>query len=137
MADNASFLEGLYAAFARGDVPTVLDAMSPDIEWNEAEHVTFWTGAAFVGPDAVVQGVFARIPEIFGDTFHIEVDRLVDCGSTVLMQGRYHGVAQDTGEELDVQVAHVWDVEGGKLTRFQQYTDTWAFAEVTGQTPVS
>lgn len=135
MADNAARLEELYGAFAEGDIPTVLAAMSPNIEWNEAEHVTFWEGAPFVGPDAVLQGVFARIPETFGDTFRIEVDRFVDGGSTVLVQGRYRGVCQDTGNELDVQVAHVWDLEGDKVVRFQQYTDTWAFAEATGQTP--
>ncbi len=136
MADNAAMLEGLYNAFARGDVPAVLAAMDPKIEWNEAEHVTFWPGHAFVGPDAVTQGVFARIPETFGDTFRIEIDRLLDCGSTVVMQGRYQGVVQATGKDLDAQVTHIWDVEGDKVVRFQQYTDTWQFAEVTGDTPV-
>ena len=63
MSDNATFLEGLYGSFAQGDVPKVLTTMDPEIEWNEAEHVTFWTGKPFVGPDAVVQGVFARIGE--------------------------------------------------------------------------
>lgn len=135
MADNAAFIEGLYASFAAGDVPSVLAALSPDIEWNEAEHVTFWPGKAFIGPDAVVSGVFARIPETFGDTFRIEVGRILDCGSTVVMEGRYRGVAQATGRELDVQVAHVFDIADGTVTRFQQYTDTWAFAEVTGEAP--
>jgi len=136
MSDNAAFLQGLYGAFARGDVPTVLAAMDPEIEWNEAEHVTFWPGKAFVGPDAVVQGVFARIPATFGDTFRIEVTRLLDCGSTVVMEGRYKGIVQATGNDLDVQVSHVWDLADGKVVKFQQYTDTWQFAEATGETPV-
>lgn len=136
MADNAAYLESLYQAFAKGDIGTVLAAMHPSIEWNEAEHVTFWIGKPFVGPDAVVQGVFSRIPETFGDTFRVEVGRLLDCGSTVVMEGRYKGVAQATGKELDVEVAHVWDIEDGKIVRFQQYTDTWQFEQVTGQAPV-
>ena len=138
MADSASRIEELYGAFGRGDMEAVLGAMDPQIEWNEAEHVTFWTGEPFIGPDAVVQGVFARIPETFGDTFRIEPERFVDCGSTVLVQARYHGVAQATGKEIDVQVAHVWDLgDDGKVTRFQQYTDTWAFAEATGEDPAA
>ena len=40
-----------------------------------------------------------------------------------------------TGKPLDAQVAHVWDLRGGKVTRFQQYTDTWQVAQVTGATP--
>jgi uncharacterized protein len=136
MADSAAMVRGLYEAFGKGDVPTVLGAMDPKVEWNEAEHVTFWPGEAFIGPEAVVQGVFARIPETFGDTFRIEIGRIVDCGSTVVMEGRYRAVAQATGKELDAQVVHVWDLTAdGKLAKFQQYTDTWQFAEVTGETP--
>ena len=136
MAD-VEWVRGLYDAFARGEVGKVLEAFDPKIEWNEAEHVTFWTGSSFVGTDAVVQGVLARIPEVFGDTFRIDVERLHDCGSTVVMEGRYTGTVQSTGKELSAQVAHVWDLDGESIVRFQQYTDTWQFAEATGIEPLS
>ena len=29
-----------------------------------------------------------------------------------------------TGKGMDTQVCHVWDVQGGKVTRFQQSVDT-------------
>ena len=51
------------------------------------------------------------------------------------MEGRYKGVAQATGKELDAQVTHVWEIDAGKLVKFQQYTDTWQFAQVTGEAP--
>lgn len=137
MADNASMMEGLYESFARGDIPAVLGAMDPGIQWYEAEHVTFWTGEPFIGPDAVLQGVFARLGETFGDTFRVEVNRIVDCASTVVMEGRYKAVAQATGKELDAQVTHIWDIADGKVVKFQQYTDTWQFAQVTGEAPNS
>jgi ketosteroid isomerase-like protein len=136
MDDRRDFVRGLYDAFAQGDVEAVLAAWHPDIEWNEAEHVTFWPGSAFVGIDAVVQGVLARIPELFGDTFRIDVNRLHQCDDTVIMEGRYTGTAQSTGRDLSAQVVHVWDFRGDKIARFQQYTDTWQFAEVTGIRPV-
>lgn len=135
MGDNVQFVKGVYEALANGDLPTVLAAFDPRIEWNEAEHVTFWNGSPFIGPDAVVQGVLARVPATFGDTFWIEVSRLHDCGSVVVMEGRYHGVVQATGKTVDAQVTHVWDIADGKLVRGQQYTDTWQFAEATGETP--
>lgn len=138
MADNASRIEELYGAFSRGDIQAVLDFMDPQIEWNEAEHVTFWPGQPFVGPAAVAEGVFARVAETFGDTFRIQPQRFVNCGSTVLVEARYQGVVQATGREFDIQVAHVWDMNtAGKVTKFQQYTDTWAFADVTGEDPVT
>lgn len=136
MGDHVARTRELYEAFAEGDVASVLATFDPKIEWNEAEHVTFWVGAAFVGVDAVIEGVLQRIPETFGDTFKINVERLHGDGDTVIMQGRYTGTVESTGKPLSAQVVHVWDFEGEKIVRFQQYTDTWQFAEATGITPV-
>lgn len=138
MGQNADRIKSLYEAFAKGDVATVLRAMDPKIEWNEAEHYSWWPGEAFIGPDAIVQGVFARIPEAFGDTFRIDIQRIVDGGSTVLVQLRYKGTVQSSNTQLDLQAAHVWDVGAdGKVTRFQQYVDTYAAAKLLGEPPVT
>jgi ketosteroid isomerase-like protein len=45
--------------------------------------------------------------------------------------------AYEAFEKGDVQAAHVWDLRGGKAVRFQQYTDTWQIAQVTGTTPAT
>jgi uncharacterized protein len=59
--DSVEYVKSLYKAFANGDVPTVLAAMDDNIEWNEAEGNPYNLGHPFVGPSAVVEGVFARI----------------------------------------------------------------------------
>jgi len=33
---------------------------------------------------------------------------------------------------METQVCHVWDVQDGKLTRFQQYVDTAKLQDVMG-----
>jgi ketosteroid isomerase-like protein len=137
MAGNVQFIQGIYDAFAKADVPAVLAGFDPRIEWNEAEHFTFWRRNPFIGPYAVVEGVMARIPVTFGDTFWIEVARLLDCGSVVVMEGRYHGVVQATGKAVDAQVTHVWDIADSKIVKFQQCTDTWQFAQTTSETPAA
>ena len=134
MADNAAFIKTLYDAFAKGDVPTVLGAMDPKIEWSEAEHFPYWTGKPFVGPDAIVAGVFARLGQDF-DGFRVDVRRIVGLGDTVLSEVRYRGRAKKTGKDIDLQAAHVWDVKNGKIVKFQQYVDTWGSAQATGFTP--
>jgi ketosteroid isomerase-like protein len=137
MGSKADWVRGLYDAFARGDIATVVGAFDPKIEWNEAEHVTFWPGHAFVGPDAVVEGVFMQIPPTFGDTFAINLGRVHEAGNTVIVEARYTGTIQSTGADLSAQVVHVWDLDGQKIVKFQQYTDTWQFAEATGIKPVT
>jgi ketosteroid isomerase-like protein len=134
MSDNAAIIRGVYDAFLRGDITAVVAAMDAQIEWNEAEHVTYWPGAPFIGPHAVLTGVFARLPHDF-DHFRVEIGRLVAAGDTVIVEARYRAVAKATGKPLDAQVAHVWDLRDGKIVRFQQYVDTWQFAQVTGVAP--
>jgi ketosteroid isomerase-like protein len=134
MLDNAATIRGVYDAFLRGDITAVVAAMDEHIEWNEAEHVTYWRGAPFVGKHAVLTGVFARLLQDF-DNFSIEIVRMVVAGDTVLVEARYHATGRATGKPLDAQVAHVFDLRDGKIVRFQQYTDTWQFAQVTGIAP--
>ena len=134
MNDNVAIVRGAYEAFARGDVAAVLAVLDENIEWHEAEHITYWPGGPFVGPQAVLDGLLARIPQDF-DGFAIDVGRVVGCGDTVLVEARYHATARATGKPLDAQVAHVWDLRDGKVVHWQQYSDTWQFAEVTGVVP--
>lgn len=134
MAENDAIVKGLYEAIAKGDLDTVLGALDEQVEWNEAEHAPYWPGKAFMGPQAVAEGVFARIPQDFDD-FRIDVQRIVGLGETVLAEVRYHGTVKATGRNLDAQVAHVWDFRAGKCVRWQQYADTWQIAHVTNFTP--
>jgi ketosteroid isomerase-like protein len=135
MADNASIIRGIYEALARGDVAAVLGVLHEQVEWNEAEHFTYWPGGAFLGPQAVVGGVFARLGQDI-ENFRIDVRRILAAGDTVLVEARYGGTVKATGKSIDAQVAHVWDLRDGQVVRFQQYTDTWQFAQVTGVAPL-
>lgn len=136
MADSVALVRSVYEALAKGDAQTVLGLLSDKVEWNEAEHFPYWPGGPIIGPQAVLAGVFARIPNDF-DGFTVDVRRLVGGGDTVLAEVRYRATAKATGRRLDAQVAHVWDVREGKIARFQQYADTWHIAQVTGITPKS
>ncbi|HYD24164.1 MAG TPA: nuclear transport factor 2 family protein [Croceibacterium sp.] len=130
-AENVEIVKGIYQAFASGDVPTVVGAMSPDIEWNEAENFPYSDGNPYRGPDAVLAGVFARIGGEW-DGFSVVPERFLDAGDTVVMLGRYTGTFTATGRSMNPQVAHVWTLEGGKVVRFQQLVDTLAVARSTG-----
>jgi hypothetical protein len=83
----------------------------------------------------VLAGVVGRIPNDF-DGFTIDLRRITGCGDTVLVEARYRATAKATGKPIDAQVAHVWDFRDGKVVRWQQYTDTWQFAQATGVAPV-
>jgi len=120
---NVEFVKGVYGAFARGDVPTVMAAFADDIEWYEAEGLPY--GGLHRGGEAVAQKVFGPISEDV-EGFAITPEELIGSGATVAAVVRYTG----TGKALDVPVVHVWDIRDGKLARFRQFIDTVKFAEV-------
>lgn len=132
MTDNVALVQEAYDGFAKGDVGPLLSILGENIEWYEAEHVTYWPGGAYKGPQAVLEGVISRIPQDF-DNFTINIRRILECGDTVVVEARYQATsAKSSGKPLDAQVAHIWDFEGDKVVRWQQYTDTWQFAQLTG-----
>lgn len=130
--DNTQILKGLYDAFARGDVAAVLGGMSPDIRWHEAEGNPYQpSGEAWVGPEAILTNLFMKLATEW-DGFAVHPKTFHGAGDTVVVEARYSGTYKATGKSLDAQVCHVWDVRDGKVTRFQQYTDTAKFQDAMG-----
>jgi uncharacterized protein len=125
--ENVEFVKGVYGAFARGDVPSVLGAFADDIEWFEAEGMPY--GGLYRGPDAVAQNVFGPIT---GDVegFALVQEEFIASGATVATVVRYTGTGKATGKALDVPAVHVWEIRDGKLARFRQFIDTVKYAEV-------
>ncbi len=132
MGASGEFVKSLYDAFGKGDVATVVNALDPALRWQEAEGYPYADRNPYVGPQAVLEGVFGRLmADIDGFTLHPA--NFIDAGDTVVVEGRYRGKVKATGRPLDAQFAHVWQVRGGKIVRFQQYTDTrqWVDAAKT------
>jgi len=121
MSVNTEVIRGLYVAFASGDVPGVLGALDKDIRWTEAEGFPY--GGTYVGPDAVLTNVFAKLGSEW-DGFSAVPHSFVSEGDTVVALGEYGGHYKATGKRFSAPFAHVWTLRDGKIVRFQQYTDT-------------
>jgi ketosteroid isomerase-like protein len=129
---NVQVIRSIYDAFARGDVPAAVAAMSPEIVWNEAENFPYADRNPYIGPDAVLAGVFARLAADW-DGFAAIPETFHDAGDVVIVRGRYAGVCKATGKSISAPYAHVWTVAGGKAATFLQYTDTLQVARAMRQ----
>jgi len=129
---NVELVRSLYAAFAKGDVPTVLGAFTPDAEWREADNFIYAGGNPYVGAEAILQGVFMRIGTEW-NSFAANPVQFLDAGETVISTGRYTGVYKASGKSIDAQFAHFWTLRDGRVTRFQQYADTLQVARAAQQ----
>ncbi|REJ76911.1 MAG: nuclear transport factor 2 family protein [Acidobacteria bacterium] len=121
MSSNLDVVRALYESFAAGDVPAVLGALAADIEWTEAEGGPY--GGVSIGPDAVLENVFAKLGSEW-DGFAAVPSEFVADGDTVVALGRYSATYKATGKSFEAPFAHVWKLDGGKVSSFQQYTDT-------------
>jgi ketosteroid isomerase-like protein len=128
MATNKEIVEGVYASFAQGDVPAALGAMADDIQWTEADG--FPLAGTYVGPQAVLEGVFMRLGEI-GDDYAVVPEQFVADGDTVVMLGHYAWKHKSSGESAVVKMAHVLTLDGGKIVTFQQHVDTVRVRELS------
>ena len=118
---NLKAVQGLYEAFAQGDVPAVLGFLDPDIAWTEAEGFPY--GGTYHGPNAVLSGVFMRLATEW-DGYAAVPDEFIDGGDTVVALGRYSSTYKITGKSFQANFAHVWKIKAGKAIRFVQYVDT-------------
>jgi ketosteroid isomerase-like protein len=128
---HCRLISDLYDNFAKGDVPSVLASMSPDIVWNEAENNPYADGNPYIGPEAVLNGVFMRCATEW-DGFSVTPEEVVDAGDTVVALCRYGGMHKATGRMLNCQVVHVWRIASGKVSAFDQRLDTLQFQRVMG-----
>jgi ketosteroid isomerase-like protein len=129
---DTQVVRALYDAFAKGDMPAALATMAPDIVWTEADNYPYADRNPYIGPEAVLHGVFARIGADW-ENFTAVSDELIDAGDTIVSLGHYGGVYKATGKTQRVQFAHVFRVKDGKIAGFQQYADTLGTANAMGR----
>jgi len=132
MGQNSQTVEVFYAAMGRGDIPFVLGVLDPKIVWKEAENFVYADKSPYVGVDAVLSGLFARLAGEW-DGFSAVPQEIVDGGDTVVALGRYGGVYKATGVKVDAQFVHVFRFQDGKVASFQQYADTAQFKDAVAR----
>jgi ketosteroid isomerase-like protein len=127
---DVKVVQRMYDAFGKGEIGTVIAALDPQVEWWEAENFIYDDGNPYVGPDAVLNGVFMRIGTEW-DGFAVSPKEVLDAGDTVIGYGYYSGTYKKNGKRARAQFAHFFTFRDGKIVQFQQYTDTAQFKEVT------
>jgi uncharacterized protein len=121
---NVAVVDGLYKSFAKGDISNALATMDPNIIWNEAEGFPYADRNPYIGPQAVLEGVFARIGEEWEYWNLTDIKMHEMSNNQVLSTLRYKAKYKKNGEEIDAHVAHWFTLKDGKIIRFQQFTDT-------------
>ena len=126
--NNVSIIDGLYKAFAVGDIPTVLGSMDSKIVWNEAEGNAYADGNPYIGPEAVLNGVFGRIMQEH-EYFNLKDIELHEMHNDKVLATLRYDAKRDNGNSYNDQVAHFWTLKDGKVVAFKQYVYTKKLSE--------
>lgn len=110
---------GLYEAFARGDVASILAALDENIDWKAPRNLPH--GGEFRGRDAVGR-FFQGIGEHWND-LKVEVEQMLSSGERVVVLVRAAGQLRASGEQTGYTAAHAWTVSGVTPVRFVEYVD--------------
>jgi ketosteroid isomerase-like protein len=125
-AANLAVVTHIYAAFGRGDVPTILDKIAPNCRWeswddNRAQRLDVPTLQARTGPAGVAE-FFAAVGELQMHDFQVldivASERQVAVEAVIDFSTPAGGRSRD--EEL-----HLWTFdEHQQVVRMRHYVDT-------------
>lgn len=129
MSRNYEAIKAHYQGSDRKDLAAMMAPITASTAWTEMAGFPY--AGTYVGPDAIIEGVFKRIGEEW-DGYTFTLERLVDGDATIVGIGSYSGTYKKTGRSMNVRVVHVWDMDDGKAVRFEQFTDTKLVAAAMG-----
>jgi ketosteroid isomerase-like protein len=113
---NKALIEGVYNAFAHGDIPAVLEVFADDILW----HVP---GRGVLSRDyhghAGVLGFLQHFMQLSEGTFRIQIGEVFAKGDRVIVLVTES--ATRSGREWSSPQVHAWTVKNGKAIVFWQF----------------
>jgi ketosteroid isomerase-like protein len=129
--DYRKTVDEFYQAYARKDLATALEQLDPQVEMHAAENFIYAKGSPYIGPDAIHDGIFARVDAEW-ENFTAVPEEILGAGEVVIARGRYRGTFKVTGTKINAEFVHVFRFKDGKIVMWQSYTDTAQFKEAAG-----
>ncbi|WP_461536669.1 nuclear transport factor 2 family protein [Spongorhabdus nitratireducens] len=95
--------------------------LADDAKWREADG--FPLAGVYVGPDAIRKNVFERIAADWSE-YRFVVEGYIAQHNKVAAYGTYEGVYGSTNKAFSARVTHIWTLDAGKITAFEQFVDS-------------
>jgi ketosteroid isomerase-like protein len=121
VGSNLDLIRATYEGTSEENGRNLLAVLAPDAEWTEAEGFPY--AGTYVGPHAIVDGVFRRLADEWIG-YHAEVHTYLEDGDRVAAFGVYSGIYKATGKSMRAAFAHLYRIEDGKIVRMIQYVDS-------------
>ena len=124
MSANVVIAKLGYDAFASGDMEAWKGTQADDVVWTIQVGLPY--AGTYTGADAVIEGVFAPIGEMWPN-FKVEPIHYYESGDTVFVHIKM------TAEGLDTESIHMVTIKNGKYASFQPFEDSAAMMKAAKQ----
>ncbi|HSI40709.1 MAG TPA: nuclear transport factor 2 family protein [Xanthobacteraceae bacterium] len=121
MGANLELIRATYEGSSEENGRNLMAALAPDVRWTEAEGFPY--AGTYVGPEAIIAGVFKRLGTEWTG-YRAEVHTFLEDGDRVAAFGVYSGTYNATGKSMRAAFAHLYQVKDGKIATMTQYVDT-------------
>ncbi len=119
---NLEIVKQGYANFKQGNIPALLEQLSPDVVWELPSSAGVPFSGQFKGHSGVLQ--FFQNVAATNDLSAFEIDRYIADGDLVVALGHLRATAKPTGKTSENKWAHVWSLLNGKVVHHYEYADT-------------
>jgi ketosteroid isomerase-like protein len=116
----------VYAAFGRGDVPAILDALAEDVRWEQWDDNTAQReGVSHLQPGTGREAVAAFFSVVGGMTIHAFEVRGLAAGDGLVVADVLIDVTLASGGRLRDEELHLWRFDAdGRICGMRHYVDT-------------
>lgn len=121
MTSNLDLVRAAYEGTSEENGRNLLAVLSPEVIWTEAEGFPY--AGTYVGPAAIIEGVFNRLATEWID-YRANVHTFMHDGDRVAAFGNYSGIFTLTKKPFSASFAHLYELHGGKIVQMTQYVDS-------------
>jgi len=124
--ENLHIVKSLYAAVGEGDLPTALDALADDVEWQSPVTRTKHVEISWARPRKGRKQVMQFFKEL-AEKMELEPFELLGFtvqGDKVVVEGRNKGTVKATKRTYEHDWVMVFTLREGKIVRCWHYYDT-------------
>jgi len=121
---NTTVVQHAYAAFGRGDIPSLLETLTDDVSWRSVIGAASYVPFAGERRGRAAVAEFFRIVSEVEEFSQFEPREFVAQGDTVVAIGHYAATTKATGRRFESDFVMVFTLTDGRVAAFREYTDT-------------
>ncbi|MES2889984.1 MAG: nuclear transport factor 2 family protein [Pseudomonadota bacterium] len=121
MPTNLDIIRSTYEGSSEDNGRNLLAVLAPDASWTEAAGFPY--AGTYIGPEAIVAGVFKRLATEW-EGYQAKVHTYLADGDRVAAFGVYSGTYRATGKAMTATFAHLYRIQDGKIATMEQYVDS-------------